>query len=335
MGNPLIYIDPFGTNPKSLLTTLGHSILNVVGFIPGVGDMADLINAAWYAAEGNTKEALTCLISAVPFVGSTIGNTIRIASKGAKWALKAAKYVEAISNIAAGAATLYRTAGSATERAINLFDKYVVKKEKFDGKGAMEVMGLVVDTVGCVLSGKQMKNGIGALSKQMRLDKQIKFAMDGYSLADADPYDMMAKAGVPATLDGSTRSTTALNMAREGGGASDLDGIRIINKKYAGKTYELGGGLETKYSSGVKFSSEGFPDFEPYSIKKVTVNNLEGDAYYDFIKANEVAGYPSTPTGYTWHHVEDGRTMILVPSDLHGAVRHTGGASLIRKGVRP
>lgn len=72
-----------------------------------------------------------------------------------------------------------------------------------------------------------------------------------------------------------------------------------------------------------------------YSIKKVTVDNLEGDAYYDFIKANEAARYPSMPTGYTWHHVEDGRTMLLVPSDLHGAVRHTGGASLIRKGIRP
>ncbi len=121
----------------------------------------------------------------------------------------------------------------------------------------------------------------------------------------------------------------------ESGSGSDLDGIRIINKKYAGKTYELSGDLATKYPSGVKFSNEGFPDFEPYSIKKVTVDNLEGDAYYDFIKANEAARYPSTPTGYTWHHVEDGRTMLLVPSDLHGAVRHTGGASLIRKGIRP
>lgn len=66
-----------------------------------------------------------------------------------------------------------------------------------------------------------------------------------------------------------------------------------------------------------------------------TINNLEGDAYYDFIKANEAAGYLSTPTGYTWHHVEAGKTMLLVPSDLHGAVRHIGGASLIRKGIGP
>ena len=123
--------------------------------------------------------------------------------------------------------------------------------------------------------------------------------------------------------------------AIKGSTGSDLDGVRIINKKYAGKTFELSGDLGKKYPKGVNFSNEGFPKFESYSIKKVTINNLEGDAYYDFIKANEVAGYSSTPTGYTWHHVEDGKTMLLVPSDLHGAVRHTGGASLIRKGIRP
>lgn len=85
----------------------------------------------------------------------------------------------------------------------------------------------------------------------------------------------------------------------------------------------MSGDLDEKYPKGVNFSNEGFPKFEPYSIKKVTINNLEGDTYYDFIKANDAAGYSSTPMGYTWHHVEDGKTMQLVPSDLHGAVRHT------------
>ena len=116
---------------------------------------------------------------------------------------------------------------------------------------------------------------------------------------------------------------------------SQLNGIRIINKKYAGKTYMLEGELATKYPKGVKFTKEGFPDFKPYKIKKVTVRNLEGDAYFDFIKANKKAKYISTPKCYTWHHVEDGKTMLLIPSDLHNAVKHTGGASLIRKGIRP
>ena len=41
-------------------------------------------------------------------------------------------------------------------------------------------------------------------------------------------------------------------FAGERGRGSDLDGIRIINKKYAGKTYELSGDLATKYPNGVE-----------------------------------------------------------------------------------
>ena len=38
--------------------------------------------------------------------------------------------------------------------------------------------------------------------------------------------------------------------------------------------------------------------------------------------------------GYTWHHLEDGKTLILIPTDLHNAYRHTGGASLLREGLK-
>ena len=101
------------------------------------------------------------------------------------------------------------------------------------------------------------------------------------------------------------------------GSSSDFDEIRIINKKYAGKTFELRGDLGTKYPKGVKFSNEGFPQFEPYSIKKVTINNLEGGAYYDFIKANEAAGFLSTPAGYTfalhWKMKQPAKALIHKP----------------------
>jgi A nuclease of the HNH/ENDO VII superfamily with conserved WHH len=42
--------------------------------------------------------------------------------------------------------------------------------------------------------------------------------------------------------------------------------------------------------------------------------------------ANLASGRTKTPEGYTWHHVEDGWTMELVPQDLHDVVKHTGGA---------
>lgn len=36
--------------------------------------------------------------------------------------------------------------------------------------------------------------------------------------------------------------------------------------------------------------------------------------------------------GYTWHHVEGGQGMQLVPSDLHEAYKHTGGRADIKGG---
>ena len=36
------------------------------------------------------------------------------------------------------------------------------------------------------------------------------------------------------------------------------------------------------------------------------------------------------PCDWTWHHVEDGTTMKLVPTPLHNNVPHTGGVSIAK-----
>ena len=63
-----------------------HGVLDVAGFIPGVGAVADLANAGLYAAEGNWLDAGLSLASAVP----GIGDTIALAKKTGK-ALKGLK----------------------------------------------------------------------------------------------------------------------------------------------------------------------------------------------------------------------------------------------------
>ena len=54
------------------------------------------------------------------------------------------------------------------------------------------------------------------------------------------------------------------------------------------------------------------------------------DRDIDTAAANDYWGYPKTPRGFTWHHVEDGRTLQLVPFDIHDAVRHTGGVAVLK-----
>ena len=80
----------------------------------------------------------------------------------------------------------------------------------------------------------------------------------------------------------------------------------------------------------VTYNQEGYPDFSPYAEAEVQVDNLQGSIPPDDKLANQAVGLDSTPDGYTWHHVEDGQTMQLVPTDIHSEFPHTGGASIIR-----
>lgn len=121
-----------------------------------------------------------------------------------------------------------------------------------------------------------------------------------------------------------------------------------MNEKYADKTYKFpeGSAQAKKYPKGVKFTSDGYPDFSPYAEKivkfdppsleaKAAKKCLTGNCTSDFKLANEMAGFKETPAGFTWHHKEDMMTMELVPQDLHsvafGGVAHNGGESLLKE----
>jgi len=83
----------------------------------------------------------------------------------------------------------------------------------------------------------------------------------------------------------------------------------------------------------VTYNQDGFPDFSPYKYKgtdglsEVKVK-CTGDRYTDFKLANEKAGFVQKPEGYTWHHLPDGETMILVETEVHETFAHTGGFAL-------
>jgi hypothetical protein len=107
------------------------------------------------------------------------------------------------------------------------------------------------------------------------------------------------------------------------------------NSEYAGKEFPRERLPEAYREKGLRFTKEGFPDFEPYAMElpsggKTVQIELTNSYTKDFAAANRAAGLKRTPKGYIWHHVEDGRTMMLVPDKLHDAVRHTGGAAVYR-----
>ncbi len=103
-----------------------------------------------------------------------------------------------------------------------------------------------------------------------------------------------------------------------------------INSKYANTTIplkDLPEKIREKYPHSVHFNGAGFPDFSRYSIKNVVIEPGRSRKV-DYRRADIAAGYNSEkprPKGYIWHHNEHVGYMQLVPSDLHEAVKHTGG----------
>lgn len=90
-GNPISYIDPFGTS-----ATLGHTALDAAGFIPGIGMLFDGMNALWYLAEGDFTNAGLSAVALVPVIGDAagvVGAGIKIVGK-ADGVIDAAKVAE-------------------------------------------------------------------------------------------------------------------------------------------------------------------------------------------------------------------------------------------------
>ena len=138
-----------------------------------------------------------------------------------------------------------------------------------------------------------------------------------------DPYALgqLTGLGIGAWLTGGGLKTGTMEAGLEE--TAEIGGRAPINAKYAGGVHP----------SGIGFTSQGYPNFSSFADYQVEVKGLTGNYATDAGMANRAAGLKSTPKNYVWHHVEDGRTMQLIPRSVHRAVAHTGGASIIKNGV--
>jgi hypothetical protein len=138
---------------------------------------------------------------------------------------------------------------------------------------------------------------------------------------------LMPKLGPRAARNGRAFAGRRMDFTREDLGARPGTTVKVDP--------DVRAQLARDYPRGVRFTRAGHPNFTPYADKRVVVDGLNGkDRTADNRLANKAIGVPGSepPTGFTWHHVEDGKTMELVPKLLHDTVRHTGGASAIEHG---
>ena len=96
--NPVRFIDPDGMWPEWSLSDVVHTGLDVVGMIPGVGEVADGLNAVIYLAEGDYGNAAMSAAAMIPGAG----NAVTVA-KFAKKADLAVTALKASDEVAAGA----------------------------------------------------------------------------------------------------------------------------------------------------------------------------------------------------------------------------------------
>jgi len=83
---------------------------------------------------------------------------------------------------------------------------------------------------------------------------------------------------------------------------------------------------------------DGYPDFRPFMIHPSDVRTVEmdvtGRGRIDNRRANIEAGHPewgeTPPDGWVGHHVEDARTIQLIPFEINRDFYHLGGASIAR-----
>lgn len=103
------------------LKTAGHLTLDVVGWIPGWGEPADLINAAWYLAERDYRNAAISGLAAIPVAGDT-GKAIKGIKKVAKWAKAGRQLKDAKKVVAKRSADVAGAAAGREAFGINLAD---------------------------------------------------------------------------------------------------------------------------------------------------------------------------------------------------------------------
>lgn len=109
------------------------------------------------------------------------------------------------------------------------------------------------------------------------------------------------------------------------------NGDRVYARKIDGETVEI---TFTKADDGnyyPRFENHTHPDYQNAIKPDFEMNGVQAHDNYHMNK--QVFGDANgKPDGYTWHHLEDGETMILVDTKIHSKFHHQGGAHAIRVG---
>lgn len=208
-----------------------------------------------------------------------------------------------------------------------------------DGSTTVQKMGSSIWILLSVLPPDKIKD----ILKSAKLAKNSGKALDGIHITEKQWKEYKA-------LDKSIDSFKKMNINDF---TDDILKIKPKNSKAPENWINKGGQIEiddlgnwkyiNKQGKSVTYKN-GYPDFNPYKHPNVDVIPIEvakpKNYPKDYEAANKAANLgPNSippvfdmkkpPEGYIWHHMEDGKTMMLVEKDIHREFTHAGGQSLI------
>ena len=163
--NPLRYTDPSGESVMDWV----HTGLDVVGFVPGIGDVADGANAVLYLCEGDYVNAALSATSMIPLVGDAV-------SKGGKAVKTAIKHSDDI--VAAG-----RKIAKHSDDIVGV-GKQVLKHADDGLSNATQGVRKVSESAGSVKSGAAKVSNHG---NSLNTTKPAQ----GYALRDVDTDEIL------------------------------------------------------------------------------------------------------------------------------------------------
>ena len=183
--------------------------------------------------------------------------------------------------------------------------------------------GIKSDAIEKILNGTSL-NDWGLSNSQIADVGSV--VAEYYRIADSTTYDNYVKEyaeargkNISAFLAEYKEDYTMTN-ARFAGGIMEPSGV---NAEF----------IKMKYGD-IYMTDYGFAVFDKYAVARIEISDLTGIDNDDIAMANIIHhGIRDNIKGYTWHHLEDGKTLILIPTELHEAYKHTGGAALLRAGM--
>ncbi len=158
--------------------------------------------------------------------------------------------------------------------------------------------------------------------------------------------------GGPGDCPGATGGGPSPEEVRAGAQAELEKGVPIINgerAKLPGRDregwdpearvlkFEEGTPAAKLAPNGVQYDTQGNPDFRPYQLDEVQIDNFTSDRDKNFAAARDAMRKKlndpnwQKPDGYTWHEERDMKTMRLVPTAIHSKAPHTGGIAVAQE----